>query len=177
MRHRPTWTADVRRDGNTLITRRPVVLDVGAVGKGYLVDIVTAILRDAGLSDFVVDAGGDPRHGGGGETCVGLEHLDNPRLVIGTVDLRDGALCASAGNRRAWGDGLPLVDARSGIAVVDVIATWVLAEGSAVADGLATALFFAGADRLAARFDFEYVLICALTAAPRGRRTFLASCS
>jgi thiamine biosynthesis lipoprotein len=151
---------DVRRDGNTLITQRPVVLDVGAVGKGYLVDIVSATLRKLGLSNFVVDAGGDLRHDGDGAIRVGLEHPDDPGLVIGTAELRDGALCASAVNRRAWGASLHhLIDARSGIPIDDVIATWVIAQDAALADGLATALFFTSADQLAARFQFAYVLI------------------
>ena len=160
VRHRPTWTIDVEREGNTLTTRRPVVLDVGAVGKGYLVDIVSAILADGGLSGFVVDAGGDLRCDGGEEIRVGLEHPHDAGHVIGIADVRDGALCASAGNRRAWGDNLHhLVDARSGIPAGDVIATWVTAEDAALADGLATALFFTGADGLAATFRFEHVLM------------------
>lgn len=162
VRHRPTWSADVRREGTTLITRRPVVLDLGAVGKGYLVDIITAILRDAGLTDFLVDAGGDLRHAGGEGVGIGLEHPNNPALVIGAAHLRNGALCASAGNRRAWGDGLHhVVDARTGVPAAQVAATWVLAEDAALADGLATALFFTSAPRLAAIFAFEYVLMAA----------------
>jgi len=56
-RARPTWAADIVRDGTTLITRRPLVIDVGAAGKGYLVDIVSAMLQQAGVAGFVVDAG------------------------------------------------------------------------------------------------------------------------
>jgi thiamine biosynthesis lipoprotein len=160
VRHRPTWSADIEREGSRLITRRPVVLDVGAIGKGYLVDIVSTIVLDAGMSDFVVDAGGDLRCYGDREIHVGLEHPRDPALVIGTAGLRDSALCASAGNRRAWGDDLHhLIDARSGIPASDVIASWVIADDAALADGLATALFFAGADRLGARFRFEYVVV------------------
>ena len=88
-----------------LITRRPLVLDVGAAGKGYLVDIISAILQHAGVARFVVDAGGDLRHRG--EHGIRVEHPLDPRLVIGVANLQDGALCASAVNRRAWSNGLP----------------------------------------------------------------------
>ena len=37
----------------TLVTRRPLVIDVGVAGKGYLMDRVAAILRDAGIAEFV----------------------------------------------------------------------------------------------------------------------------
>jgi thiamine biosynthesis lipoprotein len=63
-RETPTWAADIVRDGTTLITQRPLVIDVGAAGKGYLVDIISAILQQAGVAEFVVDAGGDLRHRG-----------------------------------------------------------------------------------------------------------------
>jgi hypothetical protein len=51
-RARPTWAADIVRDGATLTTRRPLVIDVGAAGKGYLVDIVSAILQQTGVARF-----------------------------------------------------------------------------------------------------------------------------
>ena len=71
-------------------------------------------------------------------------------------------LCASATNRRAWGPGLHhVLDARTGIPVRDVVATWVLAADAASADGLATALFVTDPDRLLAEFSFQYVRLLA----------------
>ncbi|MFI5474433.1 FAD:protein FMN transferase [Streptomyces cacaoi] len=157
-RGRATWAADVVRDGTTLVTRRPVVIDVGAAGKGYLVDIVSAILRRAGIAGFVVDGSGDLLHAGEGLLRVGLEHPFDPRLVIGVANLRGRALCASGVTRRAWGDGLHhVLDARTGVPVREVLATWVVADEAAAADGLATALFFTEAHRLARTFRFAYV--------------------
>jgi FAD:protein FMN transferase len=157
-RARPTWAADVVRDGVTLITRRPLVIDVGAAGKGYLVDLVSAILQQAGVAGFVVDAGGDLRHRGEHGIRVGLEHPLDPRLVIGVANLQNRALCASAVNRRAWDDGLHhVLDARTGVPATEVVATWVVAGDAALADGLATALFFTGAHRLAETFRFASV--------------------
>ncbi|MGN9845148.1 FAD:protein FMN transferase [Nonomuraea sp. H19] len=157
-RGRATWAADIIRDGTTLLTRRPLVIDVGAAGKGYLVDIVSAILREAGVARFVVDAGGDLRQSGGPAIRVGLEHPFDPRLVIGVSNVKDRALCASAVTRRAWGDGLHhVLDARTGVPAREVVATWVVADDAALADGLATALFFTGAYRLAQTFRFAYV--------------------
>jgi thiamine biosynthesis lipoprotein len=161
-RARPTWAADIVRDGTTLITRRPLVIDVGAAGKGYLVDIISAILQQTGVAGFVVDAGGDLRHRGEHSIRIGLEHPLDPRLVIGVANLQNRALCASAVNRRAWGDGLHhVLDARTGAPATEVVATWVIAGNAALADGLATALFFTGARRLAGTFRFAYVRVLA----------------
>lgn len=157
-RWRGNWAEDVHRDGTTLVTRRPLVIDVGAVGKGYLVDIVSAILRDAGVGEFVVDASGDLRHTGEQATRVGLAHPHDPRLVLGVAEVRDQALCASGTTKRTWDDGLHhLLDARTGRPVHDVLATWVVADTAAVADGLATALFVTTPRQLAPSFRFSYV--------------------
>lgn len=161
-RRRATWSKDIIREGTSLVTRRPLVIDVGAVGKGYLVDIVSEILREARFTQFVVDGSGDLRQSGESGIRVGLEHPFDPRLVIGVINVQGQALCASAVTRRAWGDGLHhVLDARTGVPVRDVVATWVVADETATADGLATALFFTTADRLAEVFRFSYVRMVA----------------
>lgn len=154
---RPSWTADIQRQGSAVVTQRPVVIDVGAAGKGYLVDIVAGMLRDDGVEAFVVDGSGDLRHAGSEPLDVGLEHPLDSDLAIGVARLKGRALCASASNRRAWGPFHHVVDGRTGVPVRDVIATWVVADDALTADGLATALFFTQAQDLAASFDFSFV--------------------
>jgi thiamine biosynthesis lipoprotein len=155
---RRKWSSDVIREGTTVITHAPLVVDVGAAGKGYLVDLVSEVLRTAGVTDYVIDGSGDLRHSGQSPIRVGLEHPFDPALVIGVSNLRDAALCASAVNRRAWADGLHhLLDARTGNPVHDVVATWVVAEDAATADGLATALCVTAPEKLAETFSFAYV--------------------
>jgi FAD:protein FMN transferase len=155
---RPRWSKDVRREGLSLLTQRPLVVDVGAAGKGYLVDIVVGILREEGFTSFVVDASGDLRHAGDDALRIGLEHPFDAGLAIGVAYLKDRALCASAVNRRAWDEGLHhVIDGRTGAPTRDVVATWVVADDAATADGLATALFFVPADHLAHAFRFSWV--------------------
>ena len=135
----------------------PVVIDVGAAGKGHLVDLVCEVLVEHGSTDHVVDASGDLRHAGTVPLRVGLEHPGHPDRVVGTTTLQGQALCASASNRRAWGPGLHhILDARTGVPVEEVLATWVVADDAATADGLATALFVAEPDDLR-DFHFEWV--------------------
>ncbi|KRD44839.1 hypothetical protein ASE38_12415 [Cellulomonas sp. Root930] len=158
----PVWDDVLERDGDTLVVREPVLLDVGAAGKGQLVDLVAAELRDCGIEQFVVDAGGDLVHRGEEPFRVALQEPGDPTRAIGVVELEAAALCGSAVDRRAWGDGLHhVVDARTGLPTRDVTATWVVAESAMLADGLATAHFFADPDRLEAAFDHTYVRIAA----------------
>lgn len=138
----PSWDDAIAWDGEVLEVVRPIVLDVGAAGKGYLADIVSDLLVAEGIDVHIVDASGDLRTRGV-PMRIALEHPLNPRKAIGVAELPDGAFCASATTRRAWGDGLHhVLDAATGLPVRGVIATWVLAPTALVADGLATALFF-----------------------------------
>jgi thiamine biosynthesis lipoprotein len=158
---RDTWARDIRRDATTITTDRPVVIDVGAAGKGYLVDLIAHALRDAGIDRFLVDGSGDLRHRGPDPVTVGLEHPTLSGRVIGTVPLRDAALCASATTRRTWGEGLHhVLDGRTRRPVTDVVATWVIAADAATADGLATALFVSEPERLRS-FAFRWVRMLA----------------
>jgi thiamine biosynthesis lipoprotein len=83
---------------------------------------------------------------------IALEHPLDPRKAVGVAELADGAFCASATTRRAWGDGLHhVLDPATGLPTRGVLATWVLAPTALVADGIATALFFDPAADFVAR--------------------------
>jgi len=158
----PSWENAIAWDGTTLSTVRPVTLDVGAAGKGHLVDLVTGLLVSAGHGDVIVDGSGDIRHAGPLPIRVALEHPLDAKRAIGVVNVHNGAICSSASNRRAWGAGLHhVIDATTGLPTSRVIATWAIAATALEADGLSTALFFADPARLAEGFDFEYVRVLA----------------
>jgi FAD:protein FMN transferase len=157
----PPWNEAFAWDGSRLTALRPVTVDVGAAGKGYLVDLVAGLLRAHGVDEYVVDASGDMLHRGSGSLRVGLEHPLDPSKAIGVYELRNRALCASASNRRSWGDGLHhIIDAATGLPTRRVIATWVVADTALLADGLATALFFADEAQLS-DFDFQFARMLA----------------
>jgi len=147
----------VQRDGSKLQLTKPVLVDIGAVGKGFLVDHLTEHLKKAGHTDFIVDGSGDMRIVGNLTEVIGLEHPHNNNEVIGTVQINNKALCASAVNRRAWGEWHHVIDPTSGRPTREVIATWVIADSAMVADGLATALFFAPPQVLAKKYNYEYL--------------------
>lgn len=156
----PRWEDVLTWDGNVLTTTAPVVLDIGAAGKGQLVDLLAIELRSCGVGSFVIDASGDLLHRGPDPVSVALEHPYDPARAIGTVPLAGGALCASASNRRAWGDGLHhVLDGTTGLPVSMAVATWTMAESTMVADALATALFFVPGSELEQSFDFSWLTV------------------
>jgi thiamine biosynthesis lipoprotein len=150
------WRGILRWRDGALALDRPALIDIGALGKGRLVDIVHDHLRAAVAGDVVVDGSGDLAVSG--TARVGLEHPFDPQRAIGVWEVTDAALCASATNRRAWGEGLHhVLDARTGEPVRTVVATWAVAPTAMRADAIATALFFPGGDRLAHAWGVAWV--------------------
>jgi len=156
----PSWEDVLDWSGTGLAVKEAVVLDIGAAGKGQLVDLLGDVLRNRGHSDFLVDGSGDMLHAGSHPVTVALEHPYNPRQAIGTVELDNAALCASASNRRAWGDGLHhVLDGTTGHPIQTTVATWTIAASALVADALATALFMVEPPRLEEEFEFSWLTV------------------
>lgn len=150
------WGTQLQWSDDALALHSHSTIDVGAVGKGRLVDRVLAVLAPL-QGSVVVDASGDMAIRGDA-VRVALEHPFDSTKAIGVVTIRDAALCASATNRRAWGDGLHhVLDARTGIPVRTWAATWAIAPDAMRADAIATALFFEGGAQLAESWGVEWV--------------------
>ncbi|TPX03419.1 FAD:protein FMN transferase, partial [Schumannella luteola] len=153
----PRWEDALAWDGEHLDTAHPVMLDVGAAGKGYLVDLVSGSLADAGIGRSVVDGSGDLRIRDV-PMRIALEHPGDATKAIGVAEVSGGALSASAGNRRRHADGRHhVLDAVTGLPARDVVATWAVAGDDLTADGAATALFFDVDPSWLARRGVEWV--------------------
>ncbi|WP_018142980.1 FAD:protein FMN transferase [Alloscardovia criceti] len=154
---RATWGVDVWRDPQQpylLHTSRPVHLDFGAAGKGFLVDLLAQALIEHGWSDFTINAGGDIFTTEG--LRVGLENPQNFEQAVGMITLQPGqALCASSPSRRHWTPAQAahevhhIIDGLTGESTQDIAATWTCVDAqhagaypTAWADALSTALFF-----------------------------------
>ena len=176
LRGRPTWRPDVERHGTTLLTKRPVSLDFGACGKGYLVDLIAAMIRPVSPR-FAIDAGGDLLiHSPETPIVIALEDPADPARAVGTASVTSGAFCASAPSRRHWGEAAGhrlhhLLNAIDGHPADQVAATWTYVNDNgkaaprniptALADGLATALFVTQPQQLRAHFTFDCALLTA----------------
>ncbi|WP_236968832.1 FAD:protein FMN transferase [Microbacterium aurantiacum] len=151
------WTAAVSIADGRLRAAPGALLDVGALGKGRLVDIVGETVTSETGASATVDAGGDIRVWSSTER-IGLEHPYDSTRVVGVWEVTDAALCASATNRRAWGEGLHhVLDARTGEPIDSVAATWAVSDSAMRADAASTALFFDGGAELAARWGVAWV--------------------
>ncbi|MBV0894400.1 FAD:protein FMN transferase [Microbacterium sp. NC79] len=151
------WQTMLAWTGESLALSRPATIDIGAMGKGKLVDLTIQTLAAWTEGDVTVDASGDLATRGA-PIRVGLEHPYDTSRAIGVITVQNEALCASATNRRAWGDGLHhVLDARTGQPVRTVAATWAVAPDAVTADAITTALFFEGGPELAHAWDVQWV--------------------
>lgn len=157
----PSWGHALRYAYPELTIKVPVLLDVGAAGKGYLVDIVGTLLEEVNITDYAINAGGDIIYKTTLHTPleVALEHPDDPSLAIGVASILNQSICGSAGNRRTWAQFHHILDPRSLTSPQHIKALWVVANSGLVADGLATALFFVTPETLRSKFDFAYAII------------------
>jgi len=153
------WDEVIEYSHPNLIVKKPVMLDFGAAGKGYLIDIVGGVLESCGVTEYCIDAGGDILHKGSAAIRIGLEHPEHFDQVVGVANLQNGSLCGSAGNRRVWDKFTHIINPKTQTSPRNILAVWVSAKTALLADAIATCLFFVSASDLSGEYQFEYALI------------------
>ena len=118
-------------------------VDLGGMGKGFALDVVAAVLEEAGVQEYFIDAGGDVLARGPSFEVL-LEHPDDASRAIGKVRLDGASLAASSSNRRRWGAHHHLIDPRTRLPSSSIKAVFVRAEKGMDADAFATAIHASG---------------------------------
>lgn len=156
----PPWEEVISFDAPNMTVKQPVLLDFGAAGKGYLVDIVSDVIMKEGIARFCVDAGGDMVVRGE-PMRVALEDPRDTSKAIGIASIQNQSICGSAGSRRKWANFHHTINPKTLSSPTEVIATWVIANSGLLADALATCLFFVPAEQLQKVYTFDYVVLYA----------------
>ena len=155
------------RDHSTVRFLEPgVELNLGAIGKGYALDRIAALLGDAGVEHALLSAGQSSVLAIGGRGRGWPIDIVSPRRVgaIARVWLRDAALGTSgAGTQFAVVDGRRyghVIDPRTGRPAEGMLSASVIGGSAADADALSTA-FLVGGPLLAQRYcdDHPGVLV------------------
>ena len=152
MDHHPS-SDDIHINGLELRSDNPAVqLDFGGIAKGYAVDLTIARLRELGINNAIVNAGGDLRAMG--------THGNRPWRVavkkpgggnIGTIEVRGDEAIFTSGNyerfRQDKTERYPhILDPTTGWPAKDIASVTVITDEGLLADAAATALVVAGLD-------------------------------
>lgn len=138
----------------TVTFRKPeLLLDLGAVGKGYALDRVAGLMQSLGVDAVLLGAGestyvalGAPEGESGWQINI-PDPVDRSR-TISTVKLRNGALSTSGSYEKFFElEGTTychIVDPRTGRPVSDMLQATVVAPSGEASDAAATAVFVGG---------------------------------
>ncbi|NVK54992.1 MAG: FAD:protein FMN transferase [Alteromonadaceae bacterium] len=143
--------------GNALIKKHPqLYVDLSTIAKGYGVDVVAELLEQQGITDYLVEIGGEMRvngqKGDGSPWLIAIEKpVSNERAVQKVVSIGDNAIATSGDYRNYYEqDGVRyshLIDPRTGKPIQhNTVSVTVVTSSSMTADGLATAFNVMGWD-------------------------------
>ncbi|WP_339304764.1 FAD:protein FMN transferase [Paenibacillus sp. FSL R5-0519] len=129
----------------TLLLHNPMVIDLGAVAKGFAIDLAAHELQE--FDGFIVNAGGDIYAGGVNEQGkpweVSIQHPTHPEEMIYSLTLSDQALCTSGSyeRRSAITEGVHhLIDPITGRSPETWISCSVIAPYAMMADVFSSAV-------------------------------------
>lgn len=143
-----------------------IMLDFGGFGKGWLIDEIARIMREHGVTQYIVNGGGDLLVQSDKPVTFALEDPHHPDTVYKTVSLEKGALACSNTIKRSWktdtGTKHHIVDPATGDSSdSSYVGSYVIAHTALIADTLATIVIIRPMlrDSLARTYDAHVMLI------------------
>ncbi|MDD5084306.1 MAG: FAD:protein FMN transferase [Candidatus Moranbacteria bacterium] len=156
----PQWSLS----GNMLSIDGPIAFDFGGIGKGYCIDGVAALLRDAGYGYFLVEGGGDmvaTTKADGSPFRIAIEYPGRPDTAASMVDLSNQGIAVSDIFRRRFGKWHHLIDVQEKKPIQAIIGSAAVAKDAFFADCMTSGLFFApirNRPLLASAFESAYIV-------------------
>ncbi len=143
------------QDSTIFIEDRGMAVDLGAIAKGYAVDRMSAIMREEGVTSFLINAGGDVYACGlkPDKTPWNVAVTDprNPQDFLGVMKAADVSIVSSGDYERFFEEGgvryHHIIDPKTGYPSRTSRGTAVFLASSTDADGLSTTLFILGPDK------------------------------
>lgn len=142
------------------------VIDLGGLGKGWMIDHIATIIREHGHKYFLINGGGDLYVNAQSPVEFALEHPLEEGLGIGSTRIQSGALAVSSPYKRAWRhEGREyhhLIDPRTALPTESTVASgYVRADSAVIADAMASIVLLRPelVDELKERYDIQVILV------------------
>ena len=159
-------------------------LDFGGFAKGYAVDEAVRIFKRSGVTDGLVNIGGDlycmGANAGNKEWSIGIKDPQNRNKVLAVLEIREKAIATSGTyeNFYIYNDKRysHIIDPRSGYTVTsDITSVTIIADDCATADALATAVFVLGEGKALELIEKLSDIECLLVMNRDGKRNIVMS--
>jgi thiamine biosynthesis lipoprotein len=144
---------DIQINGLELSSNNPAVqLDFGGIAKGYAIDLTIAKLREMGIDNAIVNAGGDLRAmGTHGERPWRVAVRKPGGGIVGSVQVQGDEAIFTSGNyerfRQDQTKRYPhILNPATGWPASDIASVTIITDDGILADAAATALVVAGLD-------------------------------
>ena len=159
--------------GTAFIKRKGVTANLGGIGKGYAVDRVAGILRDAGYRDFMIQFGGDLYVAGTRGDRPWRLAIRDPRgpvdQTFAALDLSDSTFSTSGDYERFFMAGgrryHHIIDPSTGEPAIGTRSVTLVTTRAVLADAVAKGVFILGPERGMALIeqlpDIEGVIVSA----------------
>lgn len=169
VKQNPTMLDVELKDGVVSSTNSAVAIDFGGIAKGYAVGLGLQWLREAGVQNAIINAGGGlgviGSHGDR-PWRVGIRHPQG-QGVLASLEVRDGEQVHTSGNYERFREeqGVRyshIIDPRTGWPVEGVTSATVIEPDGSIADAAATAMVVAGVKewhQVAKRMGIRYVML------------------
>lgn len=149
------------RDGHVIKADKRIMLDCSAIAKGYGSDVVARYLRSKGITNFMIEIGGEIVTSGKSEkrlpwkigvTKPSDDSLNTNQELETVLNVTDKAMATSGNYRNFYYKGgkkyAHTIDPKTGYPVQhSLLSSTVLASNCATADAYATAFMVLGIDK------------------------------
>lgn len=143
---------EVDRENNQVRIPEGVILDLGGIAKGYIVDQGNALLKEGKATRSIINAGGDIAVLGnrpdGQPWRVGVQDPDKPSEIRWILPLEDTSVVTSGDYQRFFlQDGQRwhhIIDPKTGYPATALRSVTVVGPDTATCDALSTAIFILG---------------------------------
>jgi len=147
-----------------------IKIDLGGIGKGWLIDEAKNILIQNEIHNFTINGGGDIYFAStnGRKEKFALENPFDQTQMIGTIEIENKSIACSAGTKRNWETANShkafnhLVSAKTGENISDIAAVFTQGDNALSADTASTAIFVSPtniADKIAMALHAQYLII------------------
>ena len=154
-------------DKTVFLKKKGMSIDLGGIAKGYAIDRGSAVLKERGITNFILNAGGDIYVSGtkDKETFwkVGIKHPRNSNDLIAEFDLKDYAVATSGDYERFKiinGKRFHhILDPKTGYPGTLSESSTIIAPTAEEADATATYVFLLGWQKTLNDKDVDYPLL------------------